>query len=81
MVARSQSEITRKIATAHEAHERLHFLKTLVEKGLGDLIKENVLYLRDGGRELVVVPEAMELEIIRGIHNKEHFASQKSEDY
>ncbi|GBM68791.1 hypothetical protein AVEN_112863-1 [Araneus ventricosus] len=32
MVTRSQSEITTKIATAQEVDERLHLLKTLVEK-------------------------------------------------
>ncbi|GBM13808.1 hypothetical protein AVEN_50150-1 [Araneus ventricosus] len=82
MVTCSQSEITRKIATEEEADKRLHLLKTLVEKGLRDdyLIKENVLYLQDGGREFIVVPEAMELEIIRGIHNKEHIAAQKTKD-
>ncbi|GBO29901.1 hypothetical protein AVEN_249386-1 [Araneus ventricosus] len=82
MVTCSRSEITRKIATAQEADERIHLLKTLVEKGLRDdhLIKENVLYLHDGGRELIFVPEAMELEIIRGIHKNGHFAAQKTED-
>ncbi|GBN44953.1 hypothetical protein AVEN_191538-1 [Araneus ventricosus] len=82
MVTRSQSEITRKIANAEEAVESIHLLKTLVEKGLRNdyLMKENVLYLQDGGRELIVVPEAMELEIIRGIQNKGHFAAQKTKD-
>ncbi|GBM53176.1 Retrovirus-related Pol polyprotein from transposon 17.6 [Araneus ventricosus] len=81
-ITRSQSEITRKIATAQEDDKRLHLLKILVKKGFGDdyFIKENVLHLQDGGRELIVVPEAMVLEIIRRIHNKGHFASQKTED-
>ncbi|GBM74562.1 hypothetical protein AVEN_184368-1 [Araneus ventricosus] len=72
MVTRSHCEITRKIATAQEAEESLHLLKTLVKKGLRDdnLIRENVLYLQVGGRELIVVSEAMEFEIILGIHNK-----------
>ncbi|GBM15414.1 hypothetical protein AVEN_199667-1 [Araneus ventricosus] len=43
-------------------------------------MKENVLYLQDGVRELIVVPEAMEMESIREIHNKGHFAAQKTED-
>ncbi|GBM73822.1 Pro-Pol polyprotein [Araneus ventricosus] len=34
MVTRSQREITRKTATAQEADEHIHLLKTLVEKGL-----------------------------------------------
>ncbi|GBN43865.1 Transposon Tf2-9 polyprotein [Araneus ventricosus] len=82
MVTRSQSEITRKIATAQEADEHIRLMKTLVEKGLRDdyIMKENVLFLQGGGRELIVVPEAMEFEIIRGIHNKGHFAAQKTED-
>ncbi|GBM95052.1 hypothetical protein AVEN_117613-1 [Araneus ventricosus] len=67
MITHTQSEITRKIATAKEADERIHLLKTLFKKELTDdyLIKENVLYLQDGDREFIVVPEAMELEIIR----------------
>ncbi|GBM38092.1 hypothetical protein AVEN_40968-1 [Araneus ventricosus] len=82
MVTRSQSEITRKIAAAQEADERIHLLKTLVEKGLRDdcLMQENVLFLQGGGRELIVVPEAMELEIIRGVHNEGHFAEENTED-
>ncbi|KFM57922.1 hypothetical protein X975_26558, partial [Stegodyphus mimosarum] len=78
MVTRSQSKITTKIATAQEAE----LLKTLVEKGLGDdyLLKDNVLYLQERGRELIVVPEAMEFVIIRGIYTKRHFAVQKTED-
>ncbi|GBM59916.1 Transposon Tf2-8 polyprotein [Araneus ventricosus] len=82
MVTRSQSEITRKIATAQEADEHIHLLKTLVEKGLRDdyIMKENVFFLQGGGRELIVVPEAMELEIIRVVHNKGHIAAQKTED-
>ncbi|KAF8785430.1 hypothetical protein HNY73_010965 [Argiope bruennichi] len=68
MVTRSQSKITSKIATAQEADERMQLLKTLVEKELKDdyHIKEDVLYVQVDGRELIVVPDAMELEIIRG---------------
>ncbi|GBN66281.1 hypothetical protein AVEN_145296-1 [Araneus ventricosus] len=75
MVIHSESEITRKITTVQEADECLHLLKILVEKGLRDNyliirgsydseiipIRENFLYLQDGGRELIVVPETMEI--------------------
>ncbi|KAF8782531.1 hypothetical protein HNY73_012800 [Argiope bruennichi] len=67
MVTRSQSKITSKIATAQEAaDERMQLLKTLVEKELKDdcHIKENALYVQVDGRELIVVPETMELEVI-----------------
>ncbi|KAF8787438.1 hypothetical protein HNY73_009036 [Argiope bruennichi] len=68
MVTRSQSKITSKIATAQEADERMQLLKTLVEKELKDdyHIKENVLYVQVDGRELIVIPETMELEVIHG---------------
>ncbi|GBO45854.1 Pro-Pol polyprotein [Araneus ventricosus] len=59
MVTRSQSEITRKIATAQEADEHIHLLKTLVEKGLRDdyIMKENVLKRGKGEGLLNPIPK------------------------
>lgn len=82
MVTRSQGEITTRIATTQNNDERLQFLKSFVEQGLKEdyVVKNGVLYKYDSDRELLVVPEALELEIICRIHNKGHFAVSKTED-
>ncbi|GIX74578.1 reverse transcriptase [Caerostris darwini] len=74
-VRSSQSEITTKMETAQEVHEHLQLLKTLTDEELKDgyIIKENVLYIQKGSRELIVVLQAIELEVVRGIPSKGHF--------
>ena len=79
---RSLEEITIKIIALQEKDEHLKKIKTLVDKGeVKDFfLKENVLYKWENERELLVVLENMQNEVIRKLHNRGHFAVLKTED-
>lgn len=79
MVTSSHEEITSKIRIAQERDEHVKTIKTLIEKGIEDSysVKGGILYKYENGRELVVVPQAMQASIVTEIHKRGHFAALK----
>ena len=46
----------------------------------GYMMKNDLLYKILNEREIIAVPEAMEIEIIKEIHEQGHYAVKKTED-
>lgn len=43
-------------------------------------MKNRVLYKYQNGQEVLVIPQTMQTEVVREVHNKGHFAATKTED-
>ncbi|GFS83671.1 transposon Tf2-9 polyprotein [Trichonephila clavipes] len=74
-------EITAKIKNAQSNDECKTTIKQLVGSGkVNDFqIRNNILFKLVDGKELLVVPDSMQTEIIKRAHDKGHFAVVKTE--
>lgn len=82
LITRSQTELSTKIANAQNEDEHIKLIKSFVEKeeDKEHVVKNGILYKYQNGQELLVIPQAMQTEIVREVHNKGHFATDKTED-
>lgn len=77
-----EETITARIRCAQEKDEGVITLKSLLKEGEEQefFVKNRILYKYENGRELIVIPEGMEKEIIKTAHEKGHFAVAKTKD-
>jgi len=82
MITRSQEEVTAKIAAAQNEDDYVATIKKLIDEGVDSshMIRQGVLYKQVDGRDLVVVPQSMQIDIVKKIHQKGHFGAAKTED-
>lgn len=75
-------EITHKIIIAQESDEYIKTLKNLLQQGqINDyVLKNNVLYKIVNDEEVLVVPEMMQVEVVKKCHSLGHFSVAKTED-
>ena len=73
---------TIKIANSQSNDEYINAIKILLQNGkINDFtIKNNVLYKIENDRDVLVVPQIMQNEIIKKEHSKGHYAVAKTED-
>ena len=71
-----------KITQAQETDEHIKAIKEILQNKPYDdyLIKNNVLYKCVNGNDLLVVPEEMQMNLIRAAHEKGHFAVKRTEE-
>ncbi|GFW80977.1 retrovirus-related Pol polyprotein from transposon 17.6 [Trichonephila clavipes] len=74
--------LTSKLKKAHEEDDNIQTLKSLLEKQESEEFFEHndILYKYLNGRELIVIPKAMEAELIKLIHENGHFSVGKTEE-
>ncbi|GFW76617.1 retrovirus-related Pol polyprotein from transposon 17.6 [Trichonephila clavipes] len=74
-------EITAKIKNDRSNDEYITTIKQLVESGkVNDFqIRNDILFKLVDGKELLVIPDSMQTEIIKRAHDKGHFAVVKTE--
>ncbi|GBM86924.1 hypothetical protein AVEN_151823-1 [Araneus ventricosus] len=77
----THDEITSRIVNCQQSDEYIGSIKQLLEnKQINDFVlKNNVLYKIVKDSDLLVVPEALQNEIIRKVHTNGHFALAKTE--
>ncbi|GFX21527.1 transposon Tf2-6 polyprotein [Trichonephila clavipes] len=73
---------TSKLKNAQEEDDNIQTLKSLLEKQESEEIFERngILYKYLNGRELIVTPKAMQAELIKLIHESDHFSVGKTEE-
>ncbi|GFU71215.1 hypothetical protein TNCV_2673791 [Trichonephila clavipes] len=74
--------LTSKLKKAQEEDDNIQTLKSLLEKQESEEFFERngILYNYLNGRELIVTPKAMQAELIKLIHENDHFSVGKSEE-
>ncbi|GFW70483.1 transposon Tf2-8 polyprotein [Trichonephila clavipes] len=74
-------EITAKIKNAQSNDEYITTIKQLVDSDkVNDFqIRNDILFKLVDGKELLVIPDSMQTEIIKRAHDKGHFAMAKTE--
>ncbi|GBO22891.1 Transposon Tf2-9 polyprotein [Araneus ventricosus] len=77
----THDEITSRIVNCQQSDEYISSIKQLLEnKQINDFVlKNNVLYKIVNDSDLLVVPEALQNEIIKKVHTNGHFALAKTE--
>ncbi|GBM37972.1 Transposon Tf2-9 polyprotein [Araneus ventricosus] len=77
----THDEITSRIVNCQQSDEYISSIKQLLEnKQINDFVlKNNILYKIVNDSDLLVVPEALQNEIIRKVHTNGHFALAKTE--
>ncbi|GFW76899.1 transposon Tf2-11 polyprotein [Trichonephila clavipes] len=78
----TSDELTYKIVNAQESDEYIRTIKKLLQKGkTSDFIVSNkILYKISEDQELLVVPEIMQVDVIKKAHSFGHFAATKTEE-
>lgn len=78
----TNDEVTHKIIMAQENDEYIKTLKDLIREGQTDeyVSKNGVLYKLVNDQEMLVVPEMMQIEVVRKCHSLGHFSIAKTED-
>lgn len=81
LVTRSYDELTAKIKLAQQGDEHIQALKKLIEKNESKeyFIKHDIVYKYENDRELLMIPNSMQTELIRSIHIQGHYAVAKTE--
>ncbi|GFS54394.1 transposon Tf2-11 polyprotein [Trichonephila clavipes] len=73
--------LTSKLKKAQEEDDNIQTLKSLLEKQESEeFFERNVLYKYLNGRKLIVIPKAMEAELIKLFHENGHFSVGKTEE-
>ncbi|GFW89461.1 retrovirus-related Pol polyprotein from transposon 17.6 [Trichonephila clavipes] len=74
--------LTSKLKNAQEEDDNIQTLKSLLEKQESEEFFERngILYKYLNGRELIVTPKAMQVELIKLIHENGHFSVGKTEE-
>ncbi|GFU29389.1 retrovirus-related Pol polyprotein from transposon 412 [Trichonephila clavipes] len=74
--------LTSKLKNAQEEDDNIQTLKSLLEKQESEEFFERngILYKYLNGRELIVIPKAMQAELIKLIHENGHFSVGKTEE-
>lgn len=77
-----QDSLVTKIKTAQEQDSEIQTIKEILKlKPYSDfLLKSDILYKFIDGEELLVVPESMQIDIIRNAHDRGHYASKRTEE-
>lgn len=78
----TQDSLTHKIIQAQETDEHVKAIKEILKSKPFDgyLTKNGVLYKCVNGNDVLVVPEEMQIGIIRAAHEKGHFAVKRTEE-
>lgn len=76
--------LTARVKQAQDTDETIKVLKASLEDHPEDctdyVLKQDILFKYKDGYELLVIPECMQNEIIRRLHEKGHFSSMKTFD-
>lgn len=77
-----QDSLLTKIRKAQEEDSEIQTIKELLKvKPYNDFfLKADVLYKFVDGEELLVVPDSMQIDIIRNAHDRGHYASKRTEE-
>ena len=75
----THDELTHKIITAQDNDEHIKTLKNLLQDGKTNeyVLKNNVLFKIINDKEILVVPEAMQVEVVKNCHSLGHFTITK----
>lgn len=83
MTIQAENGLVMRISKAQEEDEEICAIRRVLETD-GDyqnyFLKNNILYKFESGRELLVVPRAQQMEIIRLCHERNHFGKSKVEE-
>lgn len=75
-------DLTHKIITAQESDEYIKTMKTLLQQGQNSayVLKNDVLYKIVNDQEVLVVPEILQVEVVKKSHSLGHFSIAKTEE-
>ncbi|GFX70452.1 transposon Tf2-11 polyprotein [Trichonephila clavipes] len=78
----TSDELTYKIANAQESDEYIRTIKKLLQEGKTSefIVSNKILYKISEDQELLVVPEMMQVDVIKKAHSFGHFAATKTEE-
>ncbi|GFX58931.1 transposon Tf2-11 polyprotein [Trichonephila clavipes] len=78
----TSDELTYKIANAQESDEYIRTIKKLLQEGKTSefIVSNKILYKISEDQELLVVPEMMQVDVIKKAHSFGHFAATKNEE-
>ncbi|GFU94090.1 hypothetical protein TNCV_3308431 [Trichonephila clavipes] len=78
----TSDELTYKIANAQESDEYIRTIKKLLQKGKTSefIVSNKILCKISEDQELLVVPEMMQVDVIKKAHSFGHFAATKTEE-
>ncbi|GFY13549.1 transposon Tf2-9 polyprotein [Trichonephila clavipes] len=78
----TSDELTYKIVNAQESDEYIRTIKKLLQEGKTSefIVSNKVLYKISEDQELLVVPEMMQVDVIKKAHSFGHFAATKTEE-
>ncbi|GFY19948.1 transposon Tf2-9 polyprotein [Trichonephila clavipes] len=78
----TSDELTYKIVSAQESDEYIRTIKKLLQEGKTSefIVSNKILYKISEDQELLVVPEMMQVDVIKKAHSFGHFAATKTEE-
>ncbi|GFT13271.1 transposon Tf2-6 polyprotein [Trichonephila clavipes] len=78
----TSDELTYKIVNAQESDEYIRTIKKLLQEGKTSefIVSNKILYKISEDQELLVVPEMMQVDVIKKAHSFGHFAATKTEE-
>ncbi|GFW87859.1 transposon Tf2-8 polyprotein [Trichonephila clavipes] len=78
----TSDELTYKIVNAQESDEYIKTIKNLLQEGKTSefIVSNKILYKISEDQELLVVPEMMQVDVIKKAHSFGHFAATKTEE-
>ncbi|GFU83203.1 hypothetical protein TNCV_3738141 [Trichonephila clavipes] len=78
----TNDELTYKIVNAQESDEYIRTIKKLLQEGKTSkfIVSNKILYKISEDQELLVVPEMMQVDVIKKAHSFGHFAATKTEE-
>ncbi|GFW97600.1 transposon Tf2-11 polyprotein [Trichonephila clavipes] len=78
----TSDELTYKIVNAQESDEYIRTIKRLLQEGKTSefIVSNKILYKISEDQELLVVPEMMQVDVIKKAHSFGHFAATKTEE-
>ncbi|GFW17480.1 retrovirus-related Pol polyprotein from transposon 17.6 [Trichonephila clavipes] len=77
----TSDELTYKIVNAQESDEYIRTIKKLLQEGKTSefIVSNKILYKISEDQELLVVPEMMQVDVIKKAHSFGYFAATKTE--
>ncbi|GFY30485.1 transposon Tf2-6 polyprotein [Trichonephila clavipes] len=78
----TSDELTYKIVNAQESDEYIRTIKKMLQEGKTSefIVSNKILYKISEDQELLVVPEMMQVDVIKKAHSFGHFAATKTEE-
>ncbi|GFV11135.1 transposon Tf2-8 polyprotein [Trichonephila clavipes] len=78
----TSDELTYKIVNAQESDEYIRTIKKLLQEGKTSefIVSNKILYKISEDQKLLVVPEMMQVDVIKKAHSFGHFAATKTEE-